>query len=141
MELTNEEIEYGNKLRREDLLAKMCADLASCKEKENEFKQKRISIEESIAELLVTKSEGTDKATAGEYVITVTSKLTRTLDYEAYLAIEQGLPEGVRCVVLKPELDLKKLRALEMVDPSLPPHFITTKPAKASVKVEAKKEK
>jgi len=116
----------------------LCADLLSIKEREDHYKQRRIEVESNIAAMLATKDEGTDKTEAGRYLVTVTSKLTRTLDYEAYLAIESGLPEGVRCVRLKPELDLKKLRALEMVDPNLPAHFVSTKPAKAAVKVELK---
>lgn len=116
----------------------LCNSLVFFKEKEEEYKAERVAAEAEIAAMLATKDEGTDKAEAGKYRVTVTSKLTRTLDYEAYLAIESGLPEGVRCVRLKPELDIKKLRALEMVDPDLPAHFVTTKPAKASVKVELK---
>jgi len=117
-------------------LEALCNSLTLFKNKEDEYKRARIELEEEITAMLATKDEGTDKAEAGQYRVTVTSKLTRVLDYEAYLAIESGLPEGVRCVRLKPELDIKRLRALEMVDPSLPAHFVTTKPAKASVKVE-----
>lgn len=121
-----------DKLRLEEL----CNALVYCKQNEDGYKAERIAVEEEIATMLATKDEGTDKAETGQYRVTVTSKLTRTLDYEAYLAIEDGLPEGVRCVDLKPSLNLKKLRALEMVDPDLPAHFITTKAAKPSVKVE-----
>ncbi len=119
-------------------LQALCADLIYLKSEETRFSEMRKIYEEKIAALIVTKDEGTDKAEAGIYKVTVTSKLTRTLDYEAYLAIESGLPEGVRCVDLKPALNLKKLRELEMVDPALPPHFISTKPAKASVKIDVK---
>jgi len=62
--------------------------------------------------------------------------LTRALDYEAYLALENDLPDGVRCVSLEPKLDLKKLRAMDMVRPGFSAAFITSKPAKSSVKVE-----
>jgi len=117
-------------------LEALCTDLIHLKAEENKFAELRKEREEQIASLVATTDEGTDKVEAGIFKITVTSKLTRTLDYEAYKAIEEGLPVGVRCVDLKPAINLKKLRALEMVDPDLPAHFISVKPAKAAVKVE-----
>ena len=117
-------------------LGELCVRLAAAKAKEEEAKIQRIEAEEGIAAILGIKEEGTVKRTVWGYSVTVTTKLTRTLDYEVYRAIEDGIPEGVRCVDMKPSLNLKKLRALEMVDPSLPAMFITTKPAKASVKLE-----
>jgi len=117
-------------------LESYCTAMVHWKQEEDAAKKKRTEYEELISSALATKDEGTDKAEIGAYKVTVTSKLTRTLDYPAYLAICDGLPEGVRCVELKPSIDLKKLRALEMIDPSLPAHFISTKPAKAAVKIE-----
>ena len=116
----------------EDLVIK----LVETKEAEASVSLQRKELEVRIAAMVSSKDEGTDKRDVGLYQVTVTSKLTRSLDYDAYLAIEAGLPEGVRCVDLKPALNLKKLRALEMVDPGLPAQFVTTKPAKAAVKVE-----
>jgi len=117
-------------------LEKMAEWFLQCVDAERKAREERIDAEMMIAKELQTKDEGTDKAVAGCFAITVTSKLTRTLDYEAYREIEDSLPEGVRCVDMKPAINLKKLRALEMVDPKLPSLFITTKPAKASVKIE-----
>lgn len=114
----------------------LCERLASAKHEEERAKAVRVEAENEIAALVATKDEGTDKARVGMFQVTVTSKLNRKLDFEAYRAIEDGIPEGVRCVDMKPSLNLKKLRALEMVDPMLPAQFITTAPAKPSVKLE-----
>ena len=118
-------------------LERLCSNFVAAKHAETEAKAQRLKYEEEISSIIATKAEGAEKEEAGFFKITVTSKLTRSLDYPAYLAVEDGLPEGIKCVDLKPSLNLKKLRALEMVDPSLSAHFITTKPAKCSVKVEA----
>ena len=117
-------------------LEELCTDLLILKEHEKEITDLRIARENQIAELVATKDEGTDKAQAGVYKITVTSKLTRTLDYPAYCAIEADIPQDIRPVILKPTLDLKNLRLFEQMFPDLPPHFITTKTAKATVKIE-----
>lgn len=117
-------------------LQDLCQKALFYKEQETAAAATRKDIEDDIARMLATKEEGTDKADAGIYRVTVTSKLNRDLDYEAYLAIERDLPEGLRCVNLKPSLDLKKLRALEMVDYAIVAHFISCRPAKPSVKIE-----
>lgn len=117
-------------------LDNLCTLLVSAKQKEDEYKAIRVDLEEQVAEILKTTEEGTDKAETDQYKITVTNKLTRTLDYPAYLAIETDIPEGIRCVKLKPELDMKKLRAMEMVRPGFSAQFVTSRPAKPSVKVE-----
>lgn len=119
------------------LLERLCIDLRAFKTQEDMAKKKRLAVEEEIAGLVATKDEGTDKVDTGNYKISVTSKLTRKLDYEAYLAIEADLPDGIRCVDLQPKLNIKKLRAMDMVNPTYSAQFVTSKPAKAAVKVEA----
>ena len=106
------------------------------KEREAELKAERTELEDELATAIATKEEGTESRTAGKYKVTVTSKLNRTLDYPAYQAIENDIPEGVRCVKFEPKLDLKKLRAMDAVRPGFSAAFITTKPAKPSVKIE-----
>jgi len=115
---------------------RLCQELQEQRDIESAAKEKRTKLEETVAALIATKPEGTEKLETCFFKITVTSKLTRELDYPAYKQIEEGLPVGLRCVTLKPSLDLKALRALELADPSLPAFFITTKPAKATVKIE-----
>ena len=115
----------------------MVADkIMELKRREEIAKTERATLEDLLAKEISDRVEGTVSLTAGNYKVTVTSKLTRTLDYPAYQAIENDIPEGVRCVRFKPELDLKKLRAMDAVRPGFSAAFITTKPARPSVKVE-----
>ena len=115
---------------------RLCREWTAKKAVEKAVKQAREKIEGEIAALLATKIEGTDSRKTDAFKVTVTSKLTRSLDYPAYQAIEDGLPDGIRCVDLKPTLNMKKYRSLEAVDPVTAAAFVTTKPAKTSVKVE-----
>lgn len=105
---------------------------------ETRVKEERTALENQLASLVATKDEGTDKKEFGPYKVTVTSKLTRTLDYPAYLALENDIPEGVRCVELEPKLNLTKLRSIDAVRPGFSAAFITSKPAKPAVKIEVK---
>ena len=110
------------------------------KEQEEVAKRQRQILEAQMAAMVATADEGTDRAEAGRYRITVTSKLNRALDYEAYQALEAEIPEGLRCVRMKPEIDLAKLRAMDLARPGFSAQFVTTKPAKAAVKIEEMEE-
>ncbi len=117
-------------------LERLCTSLVAAKHAEGEAKAQRIQFEDEISSLLAVKEEGVDRVDAGCFTVSVTSKLTRKLNYAAYQDVEASLPEGLRCVDLKPSINMKKLRALELIDPGIPAMFITTKPAKAAVKIE-----
>ncbi len=119
-------------------LERLCSYLVAAKHAEGEAKRKRLQFEDELSSLIATKEEGVDTSDAGCFTVSVTSKLTRKLNYAAYQDVEASLPEGLRCVDLKPSVNMKKLRALEIVDPGISAMFITTKPAKAAVKVEVK---
>ena len=114
----------------------LCDLIKKHKKLEDSHKKRRVDAESELIGMISTKPEGVDKTATERFVVTVTNKMSRTLDYPAYLAVEQTLPEGLRFVTLKPEIDLKKLRALELANAQIPAQFITTKPAKASVKIE-----
>ena len=115
----------------------MVADkIMELKRREEIAKEERAILEDQLAKEISDRVEGTVSLTTGSYKVTVTSKLTRTLDYPAYQAIETDIPEGVRCVRFKPEIDMKKLRAMDAVRPGFSAAFITTKPARPTVKVE-----
>jgi len=93
-------------------------------------------IESELSKKINTKLEGTSHEIVDKYKVTVTNSLNRKLDEKAYKLIEESLPEQLRPVKYKPSIDLKVLRALELIDSSITSQFISTKPAKASVKVE-----
>jgi hypothetical protein len=117
-------------------LERLCTSLVAARHAESEAKAQKIQFEDEISALIATKEEGVDRLDAGDFTVSVTSKLTRKLNYAAYQDVEASLPEGLRCVDLKPSINMKKLRALEIVDPGISAMFITTKPAKAAVKVK-----
>lgn len=119
-------------------ITRLCNEWQFYKTQEQDAKNKRVAVEDALVYHAPEIEEGTNHLDSEHYKVTVSHKLNRKLDYEAYQAIEGSLPEGVRCVDLKPAINLKKLRALEMVDPNLSAQFITTSPAKPSVKIEEK---
>jgi hypothetical protein len=113
----------------------MATRLVEVAELESGYKAERVALETEIAAAVAKKDEGTEYANIGGYQIKVVSKLTRTLDFDAYSAIADSLPVTLRCVDMKPALNLRVLKALELVDPSLTATFITTKPAKPAVSI------
>lgn len=113
----------------------LCRELLDAKAAEEFAKNRRISIENKIAALFDPfKLEGTETKKTGKYKISVTSKLTRKLDYEKYQALQ--LPENLGFVDFKPEINLKNLRMMERIDPAIVTQCVTVMPAKKSVKVE-----
>lgn len=116
----------------------LVARFLEAKEAEATAKAHRLALETEIFEQsLGEKLEGseTESSSDGRFKITITRKLTRKLDYKAYQEIENSLPATLRFVTYKPEIDLKILRAVELVDPSLSAMCITTAPAKPSIKI------
>lgn len=121
-----------------DSLTILAAQLVAAKAEEEQARERRVVVEKAIeAAMPSDKLEGsTSKAIPG-YKITVTRKLTRSLDIEAYMAVKDALPKGVDFVVLKPSIDTKGLRVAEKVAPEVVTACITTKPAKTAVAVKA----
>jgi len=120
-------------------LENLCGKLHRAKQREADVKQERVRLEKEIAAIVATKMEGTDKVVAGMFQVTVASKLTHRLDLKEWAKIEGSIPEGLSPLVYKPSLDLKKYRAIEAANPALfamVSRAVTTKSAKASVKVE-----
>lgn len=115
-------------------LEDLCSMFLEAKEAEQLAKENRLDIERQIIEMAKPKLEGTSTKVAGNFKLTTTGKLNRSLDYESYLAL--ALPENLQFVDLKPAINLKRLRAIEMVDPSIVAMCVTTKPAKPSISVE-----
>ena len=114
----------------------IAASILDMKTQERNIADQRKVLESKLAALIATKQEGTDTKKTEQFKITVTSKLSRSLDYSVYQGIEDTIPEGFRCVKMKPEIDLKKLRLMDDVKPGFSAQFITTKPATPAVKIE-----
>lgn len=116
------------------MLSDLCSEWQEAKAAELAARDKRVNIETQILELVPSKLEGTETTTRDGYKVAVTTKLTRKLDIEAYQAL--SLPTNLAFVTYKPEIDLKKLHAVELVDPALVALCVTSSPAKPSLKIE-----
>ena len=120
------------------MLQDLCSDLIAAKEALAFARDDVLSIENEILKLAPEKLEGSQTLPTPGFKLTITSKLTRKLDYDAYQALD--LPESMEFVTLKPSIDLFKLRAIERLDPALVASCVTTKPAKTAIKVEVSDE-
>lgn len=101
---------------------------------EDAAREGRIAAEEAIiAKMGNLKLEGTTTKEVENYKVAVTTKLTRTLDYDKYVAL--GLPKALQFVDFKPTINLTAYRAASLVNPAIA-LCVTSKPAKTSVKVE-----
>ncbi len=111
-----------------------CRELERCKLAEQAAKGARLEAEQEVLSLVHTgKLEGTTTTVTDGYKVAVTNKVTRKLDVSAYEELQ--LPTNLQFVDYKPSINLKRLRAVEMVDPSLTALCTTVKPAKASIKL------
>jgi len=120
-----------------DRLIELRMQLALAQDAEHYARDRRLAVEAEILALMPVKHEGT--VTDKEVGLSVSYKVTRKLDYEVYKSIADGLPVGLQCVDMKPTLNLKSFRALELVDPALAASFVTESPAKPSISIlEAK---
>lgn len=99
----------------------------------------RIDIENKIIAITGAKEEGSKTHPAGELKITVTGKINRSLDVVAWDAIAPKVPEQLRPVKYKPEIDIKGLRYLESNEPKiykLVAQAIVAKPGKTAVEIK-----
>ena len=117
-------------------LNKLATDFIKLKKKERELKEKVLKLEEEIANSMNLKLEGTTTTETNIFKISVTTKITRKLDYDAFLSL--GVPEAQSFVELKPQLNLTLFRAYSLFEPEKAASCVTSSPAKTSIKVEVK---
>lgn len=112
------------------------------KEAEAHAKERRLQVESQITDLIGVADEGTTNAEGNLFKVKTVGKLTRSLDDAAIQSDWDTLPDEIKkCVKWKSSLDTKNLRSLEAMRNDLIPvmaQYMTTKPAKPSVSVEAK---
>lgn len=127
-------------LDKEEII-KISSRLLEIKKLEASIKCEREIIELALIDWLGVKEEGAQTHDIGDYKITITSKLTRTLDGDKWDEIKAGLPEQYRLIVdWKPSLDLKGLRWVQENEPDIykkVAQAVTIKPAKTSVVVKS----
>lgn len=116
-------------------MKELCMKYMEAKAREAKAKEDRLTIESALLkEFNPSKEEGTETKAVDGFKVSVTAKLNRVLDFEAYKALQ--LPENLAFVDLKPEINLKNLRVLEKVDPAIVAACITTRPSKPTIKLE-----
>jgi len=100
---------------------------------ESVAKNIRLKAEEKLFAAMNTKKlEGSTSKKIDGFKVTVTSKLSRKLDYEKYKAL--GLSIGF--VELKPVINVKALRVAERINTFAVAQCVTTKPGKPGIKIE-----
>lgn len=116
-------------------------DLIAAKRVEAEANKRRIAIEEQIVKMVGAKEEGASTTElANGMKLTVTGKLTYSADMEKLQEICAKLPQEMRPIKTKVELDstgAKYLRANEPAVWAKLSKAITVKTAKTSVEVKA----
>ena len=123
----------------QDTLPTLAESWRAAKRAEESAREERVRIEEEIIAITGCREEGSQTYAAGDWKITVTGKLTRKLDADAWARIESSIPEAMRPVKYAPILDTKGLRYLENNEPDiyrLVAKAIETKPAKPAVSIK-----
>lgn len=121
-------------------LHELAESLVTAKAAEDAARKQRVQIEESICEYMNLPVEGSTHVEDAGWRITVTAKLTRTLDEAKLRQVAHQIPDDVGAKVIrwKPDLVLKELRACQEYRPDIYEVLasaITTKPAKPAVKI------
>lgn len=136
-------IMYVNEAKKKPLsetsLDELCENWVSLKEAENRAKDERLQVEAAICELVDVPTEGTNTTTTALFKCKAVGKLKRKLDARAWAEIEKDVPEHLRPVRYKAEIDLKKLKAIESANPEIwrvVAQAITSEKGKTSINIE-----
>lgn len=125
-----------------EMLNILAEALIKAKMHEEDAKRSRVLIEEKIIDLIGAKDEGAYTVNTALYKLTTKGNLSRKVDWEMYESqIKEQIPEALRPVKMKPELDTKGLHYLQNNEPSIyaiMAKCVTVTPNKTSVTVEAK---
>lgn len=108
------------------------------------LKKSKIAFEIAERDLIAEighKPEGTFSLVLGEYKVTTTGKINRTINADRWSDVAAELPAPIanRLVSMKPHLNVRELKFMRNNEPSiyqLVSQAITSKPAKTSLKVE-----
>lgn len=113
------------------------------KRAEEDAAKRRVAIEEAIIARTGERDEGAQThELADGRKLTVTAKITRTVDEALWRQVEAQIPESLRPVqwVATPKLDLKGVRYLQENEPAvyaIVARALTAKKAKTSISVKA----
>ena len=114
-------------------------ELFEAREAEKKANERRIELEEELIAILGSKEEGAQTHEVGEYKVTITGKLIRSIDWDMYdKSIAAKIPESLQPVKVKRELDDTGVKYLANNEPQiyrLLAKALTIKPAKTAVTI------
>lgn len=114
-------------------------ELFEAREVEKKANERRIELEEELIAILGSKEEGAQTHEVGEYKVTITGKLIRSIDWDMYdKSIAAKIPESLQPVKVKRELDDTGVKYLANNEPQiyrLLAKALSIKPAKTAVKI------
>jgi len=114
-------------------------ELFEAREAEKKANERRIELEEELIAILGSKEEGAQTHEVGEYKVTITGKLIRSIDWDMYdKSIAAKIPESLQPVKVKRELDDTGVKYLANNEPQiyrLLAKALSIKPAKTAVKI------
>lgn len=108
------------------------------KAEEEAARDRRIALEEELIKQLGVKPEGSKTHDLGEFKVTLTGNVLRTLGKEVWESIKDKLPPEVRPVIYEPKLDVvgtKWLQANQPENYKILARALTIRPGKVGVKV------
>lgn len=119
-------------------LPALAAAWLQAKADEDAAKTRRYEIEKEIIAAVPVKDEGTSKTDLGALRVSITTKLTRSVDTEALQTAWASLqPTVQKAFNWKADLSISALKRLDEQEAAQALRYVTTKPAKPAVKVEA----
>lgn len=118
----------------------LCAEWIRAKAAENKAAEERIAIENKIIAIVGAKAEGAEThKIADQWKLTVAGRVTRKMDWAKWETVKNQIPEALRPVKFKPELDERGVKYLQANEPAIYALLpIEVKPAKTAVTVEMK---
>lgn len=116
----------------------IAADILAAKAEEARAAKKRIALEEEMIALVGQRDEGSQTHNLDGFKVVVESKLNRKIDWKVYDSIEAKIPEDLRPVKIKRELDGTGVKYLQNNEPAIYKQLakaLTITPAKTAVTV------
>ena len=121
-------------------LEHVAADLMAARALEKTATEQRVAMEEELIALLGAKADGADTHNIGPFKVVITGKLNRKLDLKRYDQIVDRIPEALRPIKVKRELDVTGIKYLANNEPDIYALIansgaLTVEPAKTSVTI------
>ena len=122
-------------------LPELANEWLAAKTAETAANHARVDIEARIIALTGAKEEGSKTHNIDNLKIEVTGVINRKMDWAAWESVKDSIPENLRPVRIKLELDETGVKYLQQNEPELYAKLpMTTKPGKTGVKVTVKAE-